>query len=363
MDYNATAPIFPSVAAAMADALGHVGNPSSVHRLGREARAMMEDARDAVAKLVNVPNDWVIFTSGGSEADALALNGIGCKRVLASSVEHAAVLNARDDVEILEVDCNGVVILEGLDAKLADGEAALVSVMAANNETGVIQPINEIVKIAHKHGALVHCDAVQAVGKIAFDMQELGCDLVSLSAHKIGGPQGVGALIKREGLELEAMQRGGGQERSMRGGTENLVGIIGFGAAAKEKTDFVVIQALRDDLEAQIKELGGVILGSEVDRLPNTSCFAYEGLPSERQVMALDLANVMISAGSACSSGTVKASHVLKAMKVEDELASCAIRVSLGWDSTKDDVELFVQAWAKLVERVQQRKSSRSNAA
>ncbi|WP_417832119.1 cysteine desulfurase family protein [Terasakiella sp.] len=363
MDYNATAPVFPSVAHAMSTAIAHVGNPSSVHRLGREARAMMEEARESVADLVNVPRDWVIFTSGGTEADTLALKGSGCERVLVSAVEHAAVLKVRDDAEILPVDGNGIVDLGALEAALKeDNRSTLVSVVAANNETGVIEPIGEIVEIAHRYGALVHCDAVQMAGKCEFDISALDLDFASLSSHKIGGPQGVGALIKREGLKLDAMFKGGGQERSMRGGTENLSGIVGFGAAARERVNFVEIQALRDDLERQVKDLGGVVFGDQVQRLPNTSYFALVGMPSDRQVMALDLANVMVSAGSACSSGKVKASHVLKAMKIEDDVANCAIRVSLGWNSSKEDVEMFVQAWKKLVERVQA-KQTKSNAA
>ncbi|MDV7339428.1 cysteine desulfurase family protein [Terasakiella sp. A23] len=357
MDYNATAPMRPLVRAAMTDAFDLVGNPSSVHRVGREARAKMEKARDQVAALVGVPRDWVYFTSGGTEADNLALNGPAVERVLVSAVEHAAVLKARPDAEFINVDGNGVVDLAHLES-LLDGRPTLVSVMAANNETGAIQPIKEICRIAHEQGALVHCDAVQAVGKIDFDMQEIGCDMISLSAHKIGGPQGVGALIKRDTVALQAVQKGGGQEKSMRGGTENLIGIIGFGAAAEEKLNYSNVEALRNDLETQIKALGGHVFCENVDRLPNTSCFAIEGLISERQVMALDLSGVMVSAGSACSSGTVKASHVLKAMQVDEGLANCAIRVSLGWDSTKDDIELFVQAWSKLVERVQKRKES-----
>jgi len=362
MDYNATSVMLPSVRTAMADAFDLIGNPSSVHQVGRKARAAMEKARDQVAALVGVPRDWVIFTSGGSEADHLALNGVDVERVLVSATEHAAVLNARKDVDIIPVDENGVIGLSQLES-LLDDRKTLISVMAANNETGVLQPIKEICDLAHEKGALVHCDAVQAVGKTDFDMQVLGCDLVSLSAHKIGGPQGVGALVKRDGVILNAVQKGGGQEKSMRGGTENLIGIIGFGAAAQEKVDYSPILALRDELEVQIQALGAHIFSKNVARLPNTSCFALKGLTSERQVMALDLAGVMISAGSACSSGTVKASHVLQAMQVDEELANCAIRVSLGWDSTKDDIELFVQAWSKLVERVKQRKESSVNAA
>ncbi|WP_135078659.1 cysteine desulfurase family protein [Terasakiella sp. SH-1] len=364
MDHNATAPIYPAVVDAMTHALSHVGNPSSVHRSGREARKLMEEAREQVARLVNVPSDWVIFTSGGTEADALALNGVDVDRVLVSSVEHAAVMQARDDLEVLEVDKNGVVSLEALEKALkGDDRATLVSIVGANNETGVIQPLKEIVEICHAHGALIHSDAVQLAGKCDFDMQSLGLDLISLSAHKLGGPQGVGALVKRAGLTLTPLNKGGGQERSMRGGTENLSGIVGFGAAVEEKRDFSAIKALRDELEVQIKALGAVVFGETVERIPNTSYFAIEGMASERQVMALDLAGVMVSAGSACSSGKVKASHVLKAMGVKDELAGSAIRVSLGWNSTKEDIDFFVQAYTKIVERVQARKTSHSNAA
>ncbi|WP_028879787.1 cysteine desulfurase family protein [Terasakiella pusilla] len=362
MDYNATAPMLPSVRRAMVDAFDLIGNPSSVHKVGREARAKMEEARDRVAALVNATRDGVIFTSGGTEADYLALNGVDVQRVLVSPTEHAAVLNARADVEPLKVDANGLVDIEYLKATL-DERPTLVSVMAANNETGVLQPVKEICEIAHAAGALVHCDAVQAVTKEPFDMQENGVDLVSLSAHKIGGPKGVGALVKRDGLVLNGVQKGGGQEKSLRGGTENLIGIIGFGVAAAEKFDFSGVLALRNELEEQISESGARVFGADVDRLPNTSCFAVAGLTSERQVMALDLAGVMVSAGSACSSGTVKASHVLKAMAVEDEYANCAIRVSLGWETTKEDIETFVQAWSKLVARVQDRKNGSSHAA
>jgi cysteine desulfurase len=366
MDYNAMAPIVPAAKQAMVQALDCVGNPSSVHAMGRKARNHMEDARDCVAALVNVRSDWVYFTSGGTEADALAINGCGAERILVSAVEHAAVLTASDRIENLEVDQNGIVLLDALEKRLSeDNRSTLVSVMAANNETGVIQPIAQIVEIAHRFGALVHCDAVQAVGKIDFDMQALGCDLVSLSAHKIGGPQGVGALVKRPKIKLQAQLRGGGQERSLRGGTENLIGIIGFGAAAKEKTDLNRVKSLRDHLELQIKALSDeiIIFGEAVSRLPNTSCFALPGMSSERQVMALDLAGIMVSAGSACSSGKVKSSHVLQAMSVAEDVADSAIRVSLGWQSTEEDIDMFVQAYAKLVERVQEKKSKRSDAA
>lgn len=364
MDYNATAPVFPDVAQAMGDALMHVGNPSSVHQQGRTVRKLMEDARETLAKKLNVPTDWVFFTSGGTEADGLAIKGTGRQRILASAVEHAAVLSAGENIEQIPVDTNGIIDLNVLETMLeADDTPAVVSVMFANNETGVIQPISEVVEIAHKFGALVHCDAVQAISKIDVDMRALDLDMISVSAHKIGGPQGVGALVKRDSIAMKAQQAGGGQERSLRGGTENLSGIVGMGKALEIETDYKAVKELRDYLEEEISKLGAVIFGQAVARLPNTTYFAMKGLSSERQVMALDLAGVMVSAGSACSSGKVKASHVMKAMGVEDDLANCAIRISLGWNSTKDDVDFFVQAYAKLVERVQIRKAGASHAA
>jgi len=329
LDNNATTPMYDTVRDAMLTAMTHVGNPSSVHGAGRTARAMMEKARDSVAALVNGPNDGVIFTSGGTEANALAVLGSARQRILVSAVEHPAVLNARADVQIIPV----------------------------------IQPIAEIAALAHEHGAWLHCDAVQAVGKIPFDMTALGCDLVTVSAHKIGGPHGVGALIKRDKLPLQAVQKGGGQERSFRGGTENLAGIVGFGAAAREELDTFRLKAMRDALGLKIKEKGAVIFAEDVDRLPNTICFALKGLSSERQVMALDLAGVMVSAGSACSSGKVKASHVLEAMGVPEDLGGCAIRVSLGWQNTISDIEDFMLAWFALADRVLEKQRSGQTAA
>lgn len=357
LDYNATAPVRPEAAAAVAEALGLVGNPSSVHAFGRSARGRLERARVRVAALVGAGPAQLVFTSGGTEANNLALNGGGRDRVLVSAVEHDSVLRARP-VETVPVDRRGVVDVAALDTMLAaDKRPALVSVMLANNETGVMQPVADVLRIARAHGALVHCDAVQAAGKIAVDWAALGVDLMSLSAHKLGGPPGVGALVVGDHVELAAIQRGGGQERRRRAGTENLPGIVGFGVAAElaaaELTAMSRISALRDDLESRALAVmpATCAVGSGAPRLPNTSCLMTPGLGSELQVMALDLAGVAVSAGAACSSGKVQPSHVLRAMGLDDVAAGSAIRVSLGWRSTAADVDRFIDGWSALAAR------------
>lgn len=357
LDYNATAPVRPAVAAAVTEALAQVGNPSSVHGFGRSARARLEQARARVAALVGARPSQVVFTSGGTEANNLALTGVAVDRVLASAVEHDSVLRVRP-METVPVDRRGAVDLAALDAMLGTGpRPALVSVMLANNETGVIQPIGNVVRIARAHSALVHCDAVQAAGKIVVDWTTLGVDLMSLSAHKLGGPPGVGALVVGDHVELAALQRGGGQERRRRAGTENLPGIVGFGIAAELASAELPlngrIAALRDDLERRaIAAMAATrVVASDAPRLPNTSCLLTPGLGSELQVMALDLAGIAIGAGAACSSGKVQPSHVLRAMGLDDLAVGCAIRVSLGWQSTAADVDRFVEAWSALAAR------------
>jgi cysteine desulfurase len=354
LDYNASAPIRPEAAAAVARALSLTGNASSVHGFGRRARACLEDAREAVAALVGAPARAVVFTSGGTEANALALRGTGRPRVLLSAGEHPSVLKAVDGARLVPLRRDGVIDLARLAAMLEEGaQPALVSVMLANNETGVIQPLEEVIALARRHGALVHCDAVQAAGKIAIDRGALGVDLLSLSAHKIGGPQGVGALIVGDALEVTPLLRGGGQERGRRAGTENLPGIAGFAAAAElakaELADTARIAALRDDLERRLRALApeAVIFGATAPRLPNTTCVAVPGLAAETQVMSLDLAGVAVSAGSACSSGKVAPSHVLRAMAASEAETAAAIRISLGWASTSADVDRFLYAWGE----------------
>ena len=358
LDWNATAPLRPEAAAAIGAALAVCGNPSSVHRHGRAARLRVERAREAVAALVGAPAESVIFVSGGTEANHLALRGAGRPRVLASAVEHGSVLEAASGAERIPVDRDGVVMLDALEALLAaDPQPALVSVMLANNETGVIQPAARIAALAHAHGALFHCDAVQAAGKLPIAAAELGADLISLSAHKLGGPTGTGALVVTGGIGLDPLLAGGGQEGGRRAGTENLPGIAGFGAAAAaaaaEIAAYQRIGALRDAIEAEITAVApdAVVFGSRVPRLPNTLALGMPGMPAETQVIALDLDGVMVSAGAACSSGKVQPSHVLAAMGTGQELAGSAIRVSLGWSTTEAEAAHFLEAWTSLYRR------------
>jgi cysteine desulfurase len=359
LDHNATTPVREAAAASMAETLAECGNPSSVHRAGRAARQRLEDARAAVARAIGLPvGGTLIFTSGGTEANVLALTGLERGRILCSAIEHDSVLAAVPDAVPIPVEPGGTVDPAVLETLLAAGPApALVSVMAANNETGVLQPIERVVRLAHEAGALVHCDAIQALGKIGFDMAALGVDLVSVSAHKLGGPTGIGALALAPGVDLSARQRGGGQERGLRAGTENLPGIAGFAAAVAEAVAaldrFAALAALRDAMEDRLKALepDAVIFGAERARLPNTSCLALPGMASEVQVMALDLAGIGVSAGAACSSGKVRPSHVLSAMGAGPDLARAAIRISLGRDTGIAEIDRLVAAWAALAER------------
>ena len=355
LDHNATTTVRPAAAEAVAAALSLTGNASSVHGFGRAVRRAVEDAREAVAALVGAAPADVVFTSGGTEANNLALRGAGRERIVVSAVEHESVLMAGAGAALIPVDSEGVVDLDALDSMLAgEGTPALVSVMLANNETGVVQPVAGIVEVARRFGALVHCDAVQAAGKIPVDMGALGVDMVSLSAHKIGGPAGIGALVVADSVPLSPIVFGGGQERGRRMGTENFSGIAGFGAAAREAgkgvDGFAGLGRLRDALERRILAVSPEtrIFGAGAGRLPNTSCLTMPGMASETQVMALDLAGVAVSAGSACSSGKVQASHVLAAMNADAAQAASAIRASLGWNSTAQDVDGFVDAWTAL---------------
>ncbi len=358
LDHNATTPLRPQAAQAVMRAFAHVGNPSSVHSFGRAVRRVLEEAREQVAALVSARPADVIFTSGGTEANNLALRGCGRPRMLASAVEHPSVLEAADGIETVPVDANGIVDLDALAQILErDDRPAVVSVMLANNETGVIQPVSEAARIAHRGGALVHCDAVQAAGRLTLNMDALGVDMLTLSGHKLGGPKGVGALVARESISLRPIIRGGGQERGRRSGTENLSGIAGFGAAvlaaAEEIGTAPAMARLRDGLEDRIRRHvpAAHVVAAGTERLANTSCLALPNISAEAQIMALDLAGVAVSAGSACSSGKVKASHVLRAMGLTDEIAGCAIRVSLGAGNEQSDIDRFVAVYAEFAAR------------
>ena len=364
MDHNATTAVRPEARDAVALALALTGNPSSVHGSGRTVRRLVEDARDAVAALVGAEPAWVVFTSGGTEANNLALRVLPKRApILCSAVEHASVLSVMDGIVEIPVDGDGVVDLGALEALLAGEDTpALVSVMLANNETGVLQPVADVAALAHEHGALIHCDAVQAAGKMAIDFRALGCDLMSLSAHKIGGPSGVGALVVTSGVEgdlaLIPMLRGGGQERGRRAGTENVPGIAGFGAAARAAreglTDFARLGRWRERIENRLRQhADSRVYGFGAPRLANTSCLTMPGVEAETQVIQLDLAGVAVSAGAACSSGKVEPSRVLAAMGVDANEAATAIRVSLGWNTTEDDADKFVEAWIQVYGQAQ----------
>lgn len=374
LDYNASAPLRPAVREVILRAYDEVGNPSSVHAEGRRAHALIETAREEVAALVGARARDVVFTSGGSEANntvmtpslrrepsfatlALHLTGAG---------EHASVFSgsrfAENARETIPVDGDGIADLDFIEARLRRlanevGATALVSLQAANSETGVVQPLAEVAEVAHRHGGLLHVDAVQAAGKLPVDMAAWGADVITLSAHKIGGPKGVGAFVTRPGVEVrERLVRGGGQEGGYRAGTENVAGIAGFGKACAlardELADYAAMTgALRDGLEARLRLIAPevTIFGAGSLRLPNTSAFAIDGLKAETLLMMLDLEGMAVSSGSACSSGKVRRSHVLTAMGVAPSLAEGALRVSFGWASTEADVESFATAFQKVV--------------
>ncbi len=366
LDWNATTPLRPEARAAMAAAWDFNGNPSSVHAEGRRARRLVEDARAAIAVAVSARPEGVVFSSGGTEANALALTpglrrgaGLPVQRLLVSAIEHASVLSGGrfppEATGTIAVTRAGLLDLDHLRKLLDGGPPALVSVMLANNETGAVQPVAEAAEIVHAAGGLLHVDAIQAFGKIPFDINSIQADLATLSAHKIGGPKGVGAVVLADGIQgLEPLLRGGGQELGRRAGTENVAGISAFGAAAKAamaalQADAVRVQDLRDCLEEGLRQTPGMIVFSaDVPRLPNTTLFTVSGLKAETAVIGFDLAGIAVSSGSACSSGKVQPSHVLGAMGLSRELAQGAVRLSLGWSTSGAEIDLTLKAWRKL---------------
>lgn len=376
LDSNATAPLRSEARAAMLAALEHHANPSSIHAEGRQSRLVIDQARADVATLTGASPEHVTFTSGGTEANNLAIHGAlqsaaaeghRFTRLIVSAIEHDSVLQtalrageAHPGLRTTHVAVNadGIVSLQDLGAQLSGGKGrALVSIMAVNNETGVVQPVQEIADLCRRHGALFHCDAVQAAGKMPVQIEALGADLLTLSAHKLGGPQGTGALVRKAGVPLSAQLRGGSQELGLRAGTENAVAIAGFGAAARCARNAALADNLHADLEQRLREAcpDAIIFGAAARRVGTTTCIAAPGVPAETLIIALDLDGFAVSAGSACSSGRIAQSHVLAAMGVDPAVARCAIRISSGWQTKPADLVSFAEAWTRIVSRARSR--------
>ena len=352
LDANASEPLRPEAKAAMAAAFEVTGNPSSVHAAGRAVRRLLEDARERIAARFGVRDQDVVFTSGGTEADALAVHALGLdRRIIVCATEHDAVRAAAPCAAVLPVDRRGVADLDALRGWLASGPPALVCLMLANNETGTIQPVAEAAALCRAHGAQLHVDAVQAAGRIAVDRAALGCHSIALSAHKMGGPAGVGALLLSPELStIVPLIAGGGQERGRRGGTPALPAIAGFAAVCELGADQARLAALRDRADAAAVRNGAIVCGGGAPRLANTTSLALPGVRADAQVIALDLDGIAVSAGAACSSGKVQTSHVLTAMGL-GALSGQAIRVSLPWNVTDDAIDAFEAAYARMAAR------------
>jgi cysteine desulfurase len=373
LDHNATTPVDPAVADLVHETMREpFGNPSSVHHFGQRAKAVLDDARSSVAELINAEPSEIVFTSGGTEADNFALRGVaeameptGRRHLVASAIEHEAVLVTLKALArrgwrttLLPVDATGIVAPAALEAAL-DDETALVSIMHANNEIGTVQPIAELAALAHARGALFHTDAVQSVAKIPVDARALGVDLLSLSAHKFNGPKGVGALWIRRGTRITATMTGGKHERTRRAGTENVPGIAGLGAAARLAAAKLDVEgprlaALRDRLETAILERipGTALNGARAPRVPNTTNLSFEQIEAESLLIALDLEGVAVSTGSACSSGTLEPSHVLRAMGLSAHRTQNSIRISLGLGNTDAHVDYLLEKLPAVVDKL-----------
>ena len=361
-DYNATAPLHKNVIKKIQSLkFEEFGNPSSVHKIGRNSKKVVEEVRRNILSILKAKNYDLIFTSGATESNNLAIKGFikknNIKTIYSLETEHASVIDVVKSLEIekkfFKTNSNGTVNLKEIEEALSKQTTPfLVSIMFANNESGIIHPINEIAKIVKKYKGIIHCDGVQSLGKIEIDLDSLDVDLFSISSHKIGGPTGIGALLINTRNNITPEIIGGGQEKNLRSGTENFLGILGFGEAMNEVKSLTLIcnseiKNNRDLLETNLKKLSNEIkiFGEDADRLANTCYFAYPSMTSENQVIALDQKGICVSSGAACSSGKVEPSHVLKAMKVDDKYIHSAIRVSLGWDSTKEQVETFFNVW------------------
>jgi cysteine desulfurase len=360
-DYNATAPLKKEVVELMCNLLPQTGNASAVHKYGRDARKVIEDAREQVAELAGTHPNQVTFTSGATEANNAIINAFKDEKILVSAIEHPSVLSAAQNAEKIPVTKDGVIDLDILKEMLESGPSPkLISVMLVNNETGAIQPVKEISTMAKKiHPDIhIHTDAVQAAGRIKIDMPSLGVDYLTLSAHKMGGPQGVGALLIAPGARAARLIVGGGQEKRQRAGTENTAGIAGFGLACelaiRDLVKFQSLETLREKLENGLKEVAPelVLYSTNVNRVANTLAMSLPGIATKTQVMSLDLDGIAISGGSACSSGKEGSSHVAQAMDVPKEQIIGASRVSIGWDTKETDIDEFIKAWSKMYQRV-----------
>jgi cysteine desulfurase len=362
LDYNATAPLHKNVIKKIQSLMFEdFGNPSSVHKIGRNSKKIVEEVRRNILSILKASNYDLVFTSGATESNNLAIKGFikknNIKTIYSLETEHASVVDVVKSLDIqkkfFKINTNGTVNLNEVDELLSKETGTfLLSIMFANNESGIIHPIKEISKIVKKYKGIIHCDGVQSLGKIEIDLDGLDLDLFSISSHKIGGPTGIGALLINSRNNISPEIIGGGQEKNLRSGTENFLGILGFGEVINEVQSLSKIcnsqvKTNRDFLEANLKKLSNEIkiFGEDTNRLGNTCYFAYPSMTSENQVIALDQKGIFVSSGAACSSGKVEPSHVLKAMKVDDKYIHSAIRVSLGWDSTKDQIETFLNVW------------------
>lgn len=359
LDYNATCPIRPETIASVGAAMGIVGNPSSVHGDGRGARKTVEDARGEVAALVGVRPAQIIFNAGATEGNNTILSGYRDKIVFIGATEHPSITEAAKHAGVIPVKRDGLIDIAAFERMLSDTPPALVSIQYVNSETGVIQPVAELAALAKSKGALVHCDAVQAAGRIDVDFKALGVDYLTLSAHKFGGPHGIGALIFREGLQMPKLLHGGGQEKRQRAGTENVAAIAGFGTAAKiAREQLGAYQthcaALQVKLESALKQIANdiMIVGANAPRVVNTTCVIVPNAPAETQLMGLDLEGISVSSGSACSSGTFKPSQVLTGMGFSDNEARCALRFSTGYATTTSEIDDALAAYARVLERI-----------
>lgn len=363
LDHNATSVLRPEVKQAMTEVMDETGNPSSVHALGRKALYRMQTARESIANLVECDREQIIFTSCGTEANMLVVQGTRFDHYVSTETEHPSIFKVLENHPRIEVDGNGILDLKALEAYLKSQDGSvLISLIYANNETGVIQPIDKIVELAKTYKAYVHIDAVQALGKMPLSFKELDIDFMTIAPHKIGGPIGTAALIVKNKTLLYPTMQGGGQEFGYRSGTENVVAIYGFGkladSLASEDPHMMDIEALRNEMETELAEfcqdLGGpeaTFIAQKANRAPNVSYMVMPGVTSQQQLIEFDLKNIYVSSGSACTSGKVKASRVLKAMGISDSESECAIRVSLGWNTTKEDIKNYCECWKAIYAR------------